>query len=363
MQPRQNGRRNARAIHQQYIESQPTETVFFTWHGGEPTLLGIDFFKKVVELQQKYCPPGKHVENDLQTNGTLLNDEWCSFLKEHHFLVGLSIDGPSEFNGYRVTNNGKDSTEAVIQAAAVLNKYKVPFNTLTVVHRFNAKEPLKVYNFLKDVIGSRHMQFIPCVEPKNFKDTAPLTWDEASLPVQGSSAATPGSGDSFVTDFTIESADWGSFLSSIFNEWYKRDQGNVFVYLFENFLSSWMKKGPLTCLFGETCGHAMALDRDGSVYACDHFCYPEYRYGNIAGQHLSSMGQSTVKKKFEAVKQALPGQCKTCRWLSKCFGECPKKRFVKTRDGEPGLNYLCEGYRHFFETINSRMFDLVKKYS
>ncbi|MDR2902723.1 MAG: anaerobic sulfatase maturase [Lactobacillales bacterium] len=349
------------AFVRQYIESQPTDTVFFTWHGGEPTLLGVDFFKKAVLLQQKYAN-GKRIENDIQTNGLFLDETWGQFLKENRFLVGLSIDGPADLNHWRATAQGKNSTEGVIKAAMLLKKFDIPFNTLTVVHYENAKRPLDVYRFLKDVVGSRHMQFIPCVEPKNFTTVAPLTWDSKKLPVQGTPAAYPGQADSFVTDWTVDPRDWGKFLVAVFDEWYAKDQGDVFVYLFENFLSLWLGRGAQSCVFDEKCGHAMALDRDGSVYACDHFCYPEYKYGNIKYQPLSEIGQGEAKEKFSALKQKLPAQCLNCIWKTKCYGECPKKRFLKTTYGEPGLNYLCEGYKFFFEQVNRKMLDLCRKY-
>ncbi len=348
---------------EQYIESQATDTVFFTWHGGEPTLLGIDFFRKVVELQKKYAKYfDKKVENDLQTNGILLNDEWCKFLKENHFLVGLSIDGPESCNIYRKTLGGTSSTEQVLNAAYLLRKYAIPFNTLTVVHYENAKKPLEVYHFLKDIVKSKHIQFIPCVEPKNFQAVTPLIWDIKTLPTEGSSAAKPRTANSFVTDFTVDSEEFGNFLSAIFDEWYEKDQGSVFVYLFENFLSLWLDRGPLTCLFDKKCGHAMALDRDGRVYACDHFCYSTYSYGNINSKYLSSMALSMKKNNFSSEKERLPKQCSECKWLSKCYGECPKKRFIKTKDGKKGLNYLCTGYRNFFSHIEEKMANLVKIY-
>ncbi len=328
-----------------YITSQTAGTVFFTWHGGEPTLLGVDYFREAVRLQQKYCPPGKRVENDLQTNGLLIDDEWCKFLKENRFLVGLSVDGDEEGNIYRTDNTGKPALEGAIRASRFLRRHDVPFNTLTVVNNINSKKPLRTYRFLKDVIGSRHMQFIPLVEVAGHRDSAPEEWGEAPE----------------ADGFSVAPRDWGLFLLEIFDRWYNKDQGKVFVYLFENFLSLWLGKGAQMCYFEKVCSHAMALDRDGSVYACDHYAYPEYYYGNINETPLYEVVRSPKRSEFAGLKDDLPRQCLECLWLDKCNGECPKKRFVKTEDG-PGLNYLCEGYRLFFEKISGRMAGLCEKY-
>ncbi len=345
---------------QGYINSQNADTIFFTWHGGEPTLLGIDFFKTVLNLQKKHCPEGKHIENDLQTNGLLIDEEWCKFLKENRFFVGLSVDGDEEGNNCRVDNAGNAVLDKVVKAAKLLNSYNVPFNTLTVVNSKNSKKPLETYNFLKNVIGSNYMQFIPLTEVKGHQTTAPLYWDENSLPEIESKNALPGNG--FVEGFSVSPAEWGNFLLAIFNEWYEKDQGKVFVYLFENFLSIWLGRGAQSCLFDKACSHAMALDRDGSVYACDHFSYPQYKYGNINESSMLEIISSKEKEKFASLKPALPQECEKCRWLFACNGECPKKRFLKSKNGERGLNYLCEGYKSFFEGINERMLGLSLKY-
>jgi uncharacterized protein len=342
----------------EYINSQKADTVFFTWHGGEPTLLGTDFFKNVVELQKKHCPSGKNVENDLQTNGLLINDEWCGFLKENRFLVGLSVDGDEEGNSCRVDNSGRSVLDKIINAAGLLKSYDIPFNTLTVVNSKNSQRPLDTYNFLKKTVGSNYMQFIPLTEVKNFANTAPLFWDEAKLPAQDDAKSVK----EFVEGFSVSPEGWGNFLLGIFDEWYAKDQGKVFVYLFENFLSAWLGKGAQSCLFDGTCSHAMAMDRDGSVYACDHFSYPQYRYGNIKETPLADIITSEKRKGFASLKPSLPSACRKCRWLFACNGECPKKRFLKTKDGEKGLNYLCEGYKNFFEGISERMIELSVKY-
>jgi uncharacterized protein len=227
----------------QYIEGQDRSEVVFSWQGGEPTLLGIEFFQKVIALEQKYKKPGQRIENDLQTNGTLLNDDWGAFLKKHNFLVGLSIDGPEELHDrYRVAKDGAPTFRKVFAAAEMLHRHGVPINTLTVVNRENVKRPLQVYKFLRNEVRPRQMQFIPCVEPIVFRDTAPEKWDPDSLPLQDSSAARPGTPDSVVTDWSVDPEDWGNFLCKVWDCWYQRDIGNVFVNHFENAVSMWMGK-------------------------------------------------------------------------------------------------------------------------
>ncbi len=324
-----------------YIEAQSSPTVFFTWHGGEPTLLGVEFFKKVVALQKKHNILKKQIENDLQTNGLLIDDAWCKFLKENKFLIGLSVDGDEEGNSYRADGTGKPCLDKIIKTAKLLCKYQIPFNTLTVVNNKNSQRPRETYNFLKNVIGSRHMQFIPLVETKDYVQTAPGFWDK----------------NTEVADFSVTPEGWGNFLLEIFNEWHEHDQGEVFVYLFENFLSIWLGRGAQSCLFEAECSHAMVLDRDGCVYACDHFAYPEYLYGNINETPLSTISKCQKRKEFARLKPNLPEICKNCKWTRECRGECPKKRFLPD-----GRNYLCAGYKHFFEGINERMIRLSVKY-
>ena len=347
----------------QYIESQRGNEVVFSWQGGEPTLLGVGFFEKVVALEKKHQRPGLHIENDLQTNGTLLNDEWCAFLRENRFLVGLSIDGPQELHDhFRVDKGGQPTFQKVFTAGLMLQKYGVPFNTLTVVNRINAKKPLDVYRFLSRELRPRQLQFIPCVEPKVFTNIAPQKWDPAMLPVQGSSAAHPGTPDSVVTDWSVDPDDWGYFLCKVWDDWYRRDYGKVHVNLFETAVAQWMGLDSQLCAFGEFCGKGVALEHDGSVYACDHYVYPEYKLGNISEKHVSRMVFSEGQKKFGFAKcNDLPQQCRDCKYLFACNGECPKNRLIRTPDGEPGLNYLCSGLQRFWQHIDRDMKDIMQR--
>ncbi len=249
----------------QYIEAQRGDEVVFSWQGGEPTLLGVEFFEKVVALEKKYQRPGQQIENDLQTNGTLLNDEWYAFLRKNKFLVGLSIDGPQELHDrYRVNKGGKPTFDKVFSAGLQLQKHGIPFNTLTVVNRVNAKKPLDVYRFLTRELRPRQLQFIPCVEPKVFHNVAPQKWDLATLPLQNSPAAHPGSPDSVVTDWSVDPDDWGHFLCKVWDDWYRRDYGKVHVNLFETAVAQWMGHDAQLCVYSEFCGKGVALEHDGS---------------------------------------------------------------------------------------------------
>jgi uncharacterized protein len=347
----------------QYIEGQRGDEVVFSWQGGEPTLLGVGFFEKVVALEKKYQRPGLHIENDLQTNGTLLNDEWCAFLRDNRFLVGLSIDGPQELHDkFRVNKGGQSTFDKVFAAALLLEKYGVPYNTLTVVNRVNAKKPLDVYRFLSRELRPRQLQFIPCVEPKVFTNTAPQKWDPATLPLQDSPAAHPGNPDSVVTAWSVDPDDWGYFLCKVWDDWYRRDYGKVHVNLFETAVAQWMGLDSQLCIYNEFCGKGVALEHDGSVYACDHYVYPEYKLGNITEKHMSRMVFSEGQKKFGFAKSKdLPQQCRACEYLFACNGECPKNRLIRTREGEPGLNYLCSGLVKFWQHIDGDMKDILER--
>jgi uncharacterized protein len=344
----------------QYIEGQDRSEVVFSWQGGEPTLLGIEFFQKVIALEQKYKKPGQRIENDLQTNGTLLNDDWGAFLKKHNFLVGLSIDGPEELhNRYRVAKDGAPTFSKVFAAAEMLHRHGVPFNSLTVVNRENAKLPREVYKFLRNEVRPRQMQFIPCVEPKLFRDTAPQKWDPATLPLQDSSAARPGTPDSVVTDWSVDPDDWGNFLCKVWDYWYRKDIRKVFVNHFENAVSMWMGKGAQMCVYHQFCGKGVALEHDGNLYVCDHYVYPAYKLGNILEVSSSRMVFSEQQRKFGFDKsRSLPRQCRECRFLFACNGECPKNRLIRTHDGEPGLNYLCSGLQKFWGHIDNDVRDI-----
>jgi uncharacterized protein len=329
----------------QYIEAQPAGAVHFAWQGGEPTLLGVDFFRTVVALQKKYAN-GKTIENALQTNGTLLDDEWGEFLAEHRFLVGLSIDGPRELHDfYRVDKGGAATFDRVLRGLAKLKANQVAFNTLTVVSRNNSAQPLEVYRFLKK-IGSHFMQFIPVVERRVEQ---PLSGGLTLIQHDFNCAAK-------VTEWSVEPKAFGEFLALIFDEWVKRDVGRFFVQQFDVALESWAGMEASICAFRSTCGASMAMEHSGDVYSCDHFVYPENCLGNIAETPLQAMALSPRQQKFGTDKlTSLPSMCRECTVRFACHGECPKHRFLKTSDGEPGLNYLCSGYKHFFRHIDPYM--------
>lgn len=334
-----------------YIESQDAQEIAFTWHGGEPTLLGLDFFRKVVSLQTKHAPPGRRVSNDLQTNGTLLSDAWCAFLAESRFLVGLSVDGPVHLHDlYRRTRNGTSSGEAVVAASRRLKRHSVPFATLTTVNRINATMPLDVYRFLRDELGSSSMQFIPCVEPNRFEEIAPGHHCDGSLPENGSPTARPGHPRSAVTSWSVDPDDWGRFLCSIFDEWATRDVGRVKVNLFETVIAQLHGRPALICTSSPFCGKNVAVEHDGRVYACDHFVYPEHEIGRIGERSLSEIVFSRRQLEFGLAKStSLSRQCRECPHLKLCWGECPRTRLLRTREGEGNLSYLCRGWRRFFD--------------
>ncbi len=337
----------------QYLAAQTGPEVVFTWQGGEPTLMGLDFFRRVVELQARHRKQGQRIENDLQTNGVLLDDEWCDFLKQHRFLVGLSIDGPAALHdAYRYSKGGKPTFDRVMAAVARLHKHDIRFNALCVVNRQNARRPIDVYRFLRDEVRPYIIQFIPAVERTNFNAVAPGYWNADELPLMGDTKAKPGQVDSIVTDWSVDPDDWGYFLTRIWDEWLKRDVGRIFVDQFENVISQLSGDGAQKCVSGQFCGKGLAIEHNGDVYSCDHFVYPEYRLGNIRKIHEGDMAFSERQKDFGLAKyKTLPKYCRACRYLSLCWGECPKNRFIKTPDGEPGLNYLCAGLKKFYGKV------------
>jgi uncharacterized protein len=333
-----------------YIDSVTGDEVVFSWQGGEPTLLGLGFFEKAVALQKKHAKAGQRIENDLQTNGTLLDDDWARFLKQQRFLVGLSIDGPREIHDHcRITKHAEPTFDRVFAAAKTLQKHGVRFNTLTCVHRYNASRPLDVYRFLRREIGSTYIQFIPIVEVKGFENTAPGTWDEARLPMLGDPRCHPDHPDSVVTPWSVAAEEYGHFLCKVWDEWQARDVGKVLVNLCETLVAQHMGLPSQVCVHSEFCGKGVALEHDGSVYACDHYVYPQYRLGSVRQQSLGDMVFTPRQVKFGYAKsEALPAYCRQCEFLTDCWGECPKNRLLRTPDGEPGLNYLCPGLKRFF---------------
>jgi uncharacterized protein len=329
----------------QRIEAQPTSTVSFAWQGGEPTLLGVDFFRKVAALQAKYAN-GRKIENALQTNGVLLDDSWGRFLAENHFLVGISIDGPKRFHDtYRVDKGGLPTFARVIRGLEVLKRHGVEFNILTVVNRKNSYYPLEVYRFLKRH-GSGYIQFIPIVERiASIPRSHGVTTSDSAQNVPAT-----------VSDRSVEPEAFGRFLCAVFDEWVRNDVGTQFVQLFDVALEMWMGMDASLCVFRRTCGSAMALEHNGDLYSCDHFVNPENRLGNIMESPLASLATSAQQRAFGSAKNdSLPQYCRDCDVRFACNGECPRNRFAMTPSGEPGLNYLCAGYKMFFQHIDPCM--------
>jgi uncharacterized protein len=329
----------------QFITAQDVPTISFAWQGGEPTLLGVDFFRKVVAIQNKHAA-GKKIENSFQTNGVLLDDRWGEFLAENHFLVGISIDGPAELHDfYRVDKGGAPTFDRVMRGLRFLKKHQVEFNALTVVNRQNSRHALRVYRFLKG-IGSQFMQFIPIVE-RLAKTANP---DGLVL----ISPRDPHTAD--VSEWSVEPRQYGIFLNTIFDEWVRNDVGKYYVQLFDVALESWLGLEPSLCVFRPTCGSALALEHNGDLYSCDHYVYPENKLGNILHQSLRTLVNSAQQRSFGLDKRdSLPRYCRECDVRFACNGECPKHRFISTPDGEPGLNYLCAAYKIFFKHVDPYM--------
>ena len=346
----------------QYIEQQNTPEIIFSWQGGEPTMLGIEYFEDVVRLQKKYCPEGVVISNDLQTNGTLLNDKWCRFLKENNFLVGLSIDGPELLhNAYRVNNAGKGTFQRVMKSVGLLKQHGVKFSTLTCVNNLTAKEPVEVYTFLRDVVESPQIQFIPIVEPKTFRQTAPQHWSAEEQVSQDDPRTQPSHPDSVVESWCVSPDDWGNFLIKVFNEWIKKDIGRVFVQYFEAFAETWMGRQNPLCTLGSLCGKGLAIEPNGDVFSCDHYVYPEFKLGNINQEPLENMAFSSRQQQFGFAKsKSLTTQCQQCEYLFACYGECPKNRFLLSHNGESGQAYLCRGWKKFFNHIDYTLSYILK---
>ena len=331
----------------EYIEAQSTPQVLFTWHGGETLMRPIAFYKRALELQRIYGR-GRQIDNCIQTNGTLITDKWCEFFKENNFLVGVSIDGPQEFHDeYRRTSMGQPTFLKVMAGIKLLNKHKVEWNALAVVNYFNADYPLDFYNFFSD-IECRYIQFSPIVERiVNRPDGLTLA-----------PGMTPGG---TLTDFSVTPEQWGNFLCTIFDEWVKTDVGTYFVQIFDSTLANWVGEQPGVCTLAKECGHAGVMEFNGDVYSCDHFVYPEYRLGNLATRTITEMMYSEQQNQFARLKhQLLPQQCRECQFEFACHGECPKNRFVDDCYGNPGLNYLCQGYHQFFSHVAPYM-DFMKR--
>ena len=336
-----------------YIAGQPGDEVNFAFQGGEPTLLGVDYFRKVVALQKKYAN-GKRINTAFQTNGTLLDDEWGEFLAENKFLVGLSIDGPEELHDhYRVDKQGRGSYKSVMRGLNVLRKHEVEFNTLTCVNAETVKHPLKVYKFLKS-IGSRYLQFIPIVEREVDTAAAKLGLDHAAPPDLENPPETKE--NPRMSEFAVPAVAYGDFLTKIFDQWVKRDVGRTYVQIFDVALAKWLGVPGGVCYFAETCGNALAMEHDGDVFTCDHYVYPNYKLGNLMNTSLGELANSRAAADFgNAKRDKLPKYCRECSVRFACNGECPKHRFTWTPDGEWGLNYLCPAYKKFFKHIDPAM--------
>ena len=332
----------------QICETTLAPVIDFAWHGGEPTLAGIPFFQRAIELQHRYAG-GRPVRNCLQTNGTLLNDEWGAFLAANGFLVGLSLDGPESItDAHRRNYAGAGAFANVMRGLRVLQRHGVEVNALAVVSRQSVAEPLKVYRFLKDC-GLRHIQFIPVVE---------------RLAQDGSLAGPPGTelqGESLtMAPWSVPPERYGEFLVTIYDDWVRNDVGRVFVQLFDVAMYAWMGyKAPL-CWFTEECGNALAMEHDGQIYSCDHYVYPEFRLGNLLQRPLADLARSEAQEAFGRAKAELPGYCRSCSVRFACHGECPKRRFAKSPKGEPGLNYLCPAYKRFFRHVDPTMKRMAK---
>lgn len=332
----------------QYIESQTMQQVLFCWHGGETLMRPLSFYEKVVRLQRQYAQD-RQIDNVIQTNGTMIDDRWAQFFHDQGWLVGVSIDGPEEFHDeYRRNKTGRPSWRQVMKGINCLNKHQVEWNAMAVVNDFNADYPLDFYQFFKD-IGCHYLQFTPIVERIS---THPDGRHLASMAddVQAELA-----------DFSVTPEQWGHFLCTVFDQWVRNDVGSTFVQLFDTTLANWMGMEGSLCTMARECGHAGVMEYNGDVYSCDHFVFPEYKLGNIRDNTLTEMMYSERQRAFGQNKyRSLPQQCKSCQYLFACHGECPKNRFSETAQGEPGLNYLCQGYYRFFEHVAPYM-DFMKR--
>ena len=332
----------------EYIEAQTMSQVLFTWHGGEPLLRSIDFYRKALSLQQKYAG-GRRIDNVIQTNGTLLTDEWCEFFAQNHWLVGISIDGPQpDHDHYRLTAAGKPSWKKVMQGIKLLKKHGVEWNAMAVVNAYNVNHPLEFYRFFKEN-GCQFLQFTPIVER--------LTRHEDGRTL----ASLADKNEISLSEASVAPEQWGYFLCAIFDEWVRKDVGKIFVEIFDCTLANWMGISPGICAYSKECGHAGVMEHNGDVYSCDHFVFPEYKLGNIRDHSLIDMLYGEQQQEFSRLKHSsLPRQCKECDMEFACNGECPKNRFMKDKYGDSGLNYLCLGYYHYYQHVAPYM-DYMKQ--
>jgi uncharacterized protein len=332
---------------QQLLAAHPDGEVVVAWQGGEPTLMGLEFFRQSVDLAQGLARPGQVLQHTIQTNGTLLDDEWASFFAEHGFLVGLSIDGPRAMHdAYRVWKNGRGSFDDVMRAWEILHRHDVEVNILCTLHSANADHPLEVYRFFRDELGARYIQFIPIIEraTEQTLERANAGWSEKP----GRRRLLYTQSGTLVTERSIGPEQYGDFLVAVFDEWIERDVGSVFIQMFDVTLGSHMGLHSL-CIHSPTCGNALALEHNGDLYSCDHFVEPDHLLGNIHTETMVELVQSPKQRAFGQDKlDSLPRYCRECDVRFACHGGCPKDRFRTTPDGEPGLNYLCPSFKHFF---------------
>jgi uncharacterized protein len=344
------------AYTREYIESQPGSAVTFDWQGGEPTLLGVDFFQRALDLQRKYGK-GKQIANTLQTNGTLLDEAWCAFLARNNFLVGLSMDGPEAVHdAFRVDADGRPTLSGVLDSFRMMQRHGVEINVLATVNSESSRRPRDVYRFFTEH-GVRFLQFIPIVERMFDYGTDKSGISLAAPPSLSEEEKTP-----TVTPWSVEPKHYGEFLIQVFKEWIRNDVGTIFVMNFEWLLAAWAGVGPGVCYLSPRCGNNLILEHNGDIFSCDHFMYPAYRLGNILEGGLKKMVRSRKQNAFGALKEtALPGYCRGCDFLFACRGGCPKHRFAKTPDGEPGLNYLCEGFKKFYQYVQLPVKQMVER--
>jgi uncharacterized protein len=347
----------------QLMQSSPGPQVDVAWQGGEPMLRGLDFFRRSVELAEKYRLPHQHVLHTIQTNGTLIDDEWAAFFKRHNYLVGISIDGPRDLHdAYRVTKRNQGSFDDVLRGWRCLQKHHVDTNILCTIHAANAGHPLEVYRFFRDELGARYIQFIPIVE-RATPDTLALA-NEGWGGLKGSDRPLYTQSGNLVTERSVKADQFGRFLIAIFDEWVARDVGTIYVITFDVALGSWLGQHN-ACIISPTCGNALVLEHNGDVYSCDHYVEPGHLLGNVRRTPLKNLVASEKQRRFGQAKyDTLPDYCRKCPVLFACYGECPRNRFIKTPDGEDGLNYLCAGYKAFFQHIDKPMrvmADLVRR--
>ena len=342
------------------------DQVLFTWHGGEPLMRSIDFYKKALELQKKYAH-GKQIDNVIQTNGTLLTDEWCEFFAQNHFLVGISIDGPQEYHDhYRQTSAGKPSWEKVMHGISLLKKHRVEWNAMAVVNAYNAEHPLEFYHFFRDN-GCQYLQFTPIVERltehedgRTLASLADVSHEDNYEDV-GNAKKQKENQEITIANFSVTPEQWGKFLCTIFDDWVRHDVGKIFVEIFDCTLANWVGVQPGICAYSKECGHAGVMEHNGDVFSCDHFVFPEYKLGNIQDKSLIDMLYGEKQQAFSRLKHtSLPRQCTECDMEFACHGECPKNRFENDKYGEPGLNYLCKGYYEYYTHVAPYM-DFMKR--